>query len=89
MAAERLGRRAFGVEIDPVYVDVAIRRWLSVTKADAILAETGETYPEVARRRQSVTQSPSTPAAMPAEPNEEAALADADFSWVDLCGGAR
>jgi DNA modification methylase len=87
MAADRLGRRAFGVEIDPVYVDVAIRRWLSVTKADAILAETGETYAEVARRRQSASESPPAPAAIPAAPNAE--LADADFSWVDLCGGSR
>lgn len=52
MAAERLGRRAYGVEIDPIYVDVAIRRWLAITKADAILAQTGETYREVARRRE-------------------------------------
>jgi DNA modification methylase len=27
IAAERVGRRAFGLEIDPLYVDVAIRRW--------------------------------------------------------------
>lgn len=54
MAAEHLGRRAYGVEVDPAYVDVAIRRWLAVTKADAILGATGETYPEVAARRSRV-----------------------------------
>lgn len=88
MAAERLGRRAFGVEIDPVYVDVAICRWLSVTKADAILAETGETYAEVARRRQAVRESHPT-ASAPPELSPEPALAEEDSSWVDLCGGAR
>jgi DNA modification methylase len=36
IAAERLGRRCFGVELDPCYVDVAVRRWEGVTggKAD-------------------------------------------------------
>jgi DNA modification methylase len=27
IAAERTGRRCFGVELDPLYVDVAVRRW--------------------------------------------------------------
>lgn len=88
MAAERLGRRAFGVEIDPVYVDVAIRRWLSATKADGILAETGETYAEVARRRQAVRESRPT-ASAPPELSPEPAPAEEDSSWVDLCGGTR
>lgn len=88
MAAERLGRRAFGVEIDPVYVDVAIRRWLSLTKADAILAETGETYAEVARRRQAARENHPT-ASAPPELSPDPALAEEDSSWVDLCGGAR
>lgn len=88
MAAERLGRRACGVEIDPVYVDVAIRRWLSVTKADAVLAETGETYAEVARRRQATSD--TVPAiAAPSQPPPAPPLSEQDFSWIDLCGGAR
>ena len=33
LAAERVGRRAYGIEIDPLYVDVAIRRWQAATKA--------------------------------------------------------
>jgi DNA modification methylase len=48
LAAERIGRRAYGLEIDPVYVDVAIRRWQSFTKRDAILEATGQTFDEVA-----------------------------------------
>ena len=30
MAAEQIGRRAFCIEIDPRYVDVAIRRWQTI-----------------------------------------------------------
>jgi DNA modification methylase len=37
MAAEKLGRRGFGIEYDPAYVDVSIRRWQQYTKADAVL----------------------------------------------------
>ena len=33
VAAERVGRRAYGLEIDPLYVDVAVRRWQAYTEA--------------------------------------------------------
>jgi DNA modification methylase len=48
LAAERVGRRAYGLEIDPLYVDAAIRRWQSFTKRDAVLDATGQTFDEVA-----------------------------------------
>ncbi|MBR1293693.1 ParB N-terminal domain-containing protein [Bradyrhizobium ottawaense] len=51
LAAERVGRRAYGLEIDPLYVDVAIRRWQDVTKRDAILVATGQTFDEVTAAR--------------------------------------
>ncbi|WP_439401357.1 site-specific DNA-methyltransferase [Bradyrhizobium sp. DASA03068] len=51
LAAERVGRRAYGLEIDPLYVDTAIRRWQDVTKRDAILVATGQTFDEVAAER--------------------------------------
>jgi DNA modification methylase len=47
MAAERGGRRAYGLEIDPFYIDVAIRRWQAYTRRDAILKGIGETFDEV------------------------------------------
>ena len=47
LAAERIGRRAFGLEIDPLYVDVAVRRWQSFTGRDAVLEATGQTFNEV------------------------------------------
>jgi DNA modification methylase len=51
LAAERVGRRGYGLEIDPLYVDVAIRRWQDFTKKDAILKTTGQTFDEVAASR--------------------------------------
>jgi len=47
MAAERIGRRAFCLEIEPGYVDVAIRRWQQYTGKDAILESTGQTFEEL------------------------------------------
>lgn len=60
LAAERVGRRAYGMEIDPLYVDAAIRRWQDVTKRDAVLAATGETFEEVAAERAVATSESST-----------------------------
>jgi DNA modification methylase len=53
LAAERVGRRGYGLEIDPLYVDAAIRRWQDFTKRDAILKPTGQTFNEVATARSS------------------------------------
>jgi DNA modification methylase len=55
LAAERVGRTAYGIEIDPLYVDAAVRRWQDFTKRDAILASTGQTFNEAADRRSSQT----------------------------------
>jgi len=46
IACEEIGRRCFGVEIDPAYVDVAIRRWQKATGEDAVFLDTGETFDE-------------------------------------------
>lgn len=51
LAAENTGRRGFGIELEERYVDVAIRRWEQRTGRSAILAETGETFAQVAARR--------------------------------------
>jgi DNA modification methylase len=47
LAAERTGRRGYGLEIDPLYVDVAIRRWQDFTRKDAIRESDGRTFDEV------------------------------------------
>ena len=42
---------AYGLEIDPLYVDAAVKRWQEFTKRDAILKATGRTFDEVAAAR--------------------------------------
>jgi DNA modification methylase len=48
LAAERVGRHAFGVEIEPRFVDIAIRRWQAFTRKDAINLSTGKSFDETA-----------------------------------------
>jgi DNA modification methylase len=48
MAAERVGRVCCGIEIDPIYVDVAIRRWQKYTGEAALHARSGKRFNEVA-----------------------------------------
>lgn len=50
IAAERTGRKARALEIDPVYVDVAVRRWERLTGKSATLAS-GETFEEITEQR--------------------------------------
>jgi DNA modification methylase len=51
LAAERVGRRGYGLELDPRYVDAAIRRWQAYTRRDAVLKDSGETFDEVSAVR--------------------------------------
>jgi DNA modification methylase len=44
LAAQRVGRICYGIEIDPLYVDVAIRRWQRHTGEQAVHASTGKTF---------------------------------------------
>jgi DNA modification methylase len=48
MAAERVGRHARALELEPRFVDVAIRRWQAFTRRDALHAESGLTFDEIA-----------------------------------------
>ncbi len=50
MAAEETGRICCSVEIDPLYVDVAVRRWQEKTGRCAVCSETGETFDDRAKR---------------------------------------
>lgn len=52
LACEDTGRRGRGIELDPYYVDVAIRRWQAFSGLKAIHAEAEETFDTVAERRQ-------------------------------------
>lgn len=44
LAAETTGRIAYGMELEPRYVDTAIRRWQRKTGQSAVHAVTGETF---------------------------------------------
>jgi DNA modification methylase len=51
IAAERTGRRGYGIEIDPAYCDVAVRRLHAVCGLEAVLEETGQRFAEVEAER--------------------------------------
>ena len=44
LAAEHTGRKARLIELDPAYVDVAVRRWQLMTGQEAVHAATGEAW---------------------------------------------
>jgi hypothetical protein len=48
IAAESTGRICFGVEIDPTYVDVAIRRWQAFSGQRATRERDGFSFDEAA-----------------------------------------
>lgn len=50
LAAERTGRRGYGVELDPVYVDTAIERWQRLTGGKAH-NQFGETFEFIKSKR--------------------------------------
>jgi DNA modification methylase len=47
MAAERVGRRGYGLELDPLYVDTIIRRWQAHSGDVARHASTGQSFAEI------------------------------------------
>ena len=51
VAAERTGRRGYGIELDPRYCDVIIRRLAKVAGLEATHAETGRTFAEIEAER--------------------------------------
>jgi len=51
IAAEKTGRRGYGIELDPRYCDVIVKRMTGAFKVEAILTETGKTFNETERQR--------------------------------------
>jgi DNA modification methylase len=51
LAAERTGRIARCMDIDPLYVDVAVRRWQQFTGQDAVHAESGLTFADASETK--------------------------------------
>lgn len=52
VAAHKTGRRGYGIELDPLYCDVILKRLTKIAKIEAVLSATGQTFSEVARERQ-------------------------------------
>jgi DNA modification methylase len=50
IAAQETGRVCCGVELDSLYVDVAIRRWQNITGCEAINLDSGDTFNRIAQR---------------------------------------
>jgi DNA modification methylase len=63
IAAETTGRVCLGIEIDPLYVDVAIRRWQAFTGQKATLLSDGRSFDLIAAER--------IPGPEPAEPKSD------------------
>jgi len=51
IAAETVGRSCLAMELDPAYVDVAVRRWEAFTGSKGTLEGTGAMFDEVALQR--------------------------------------
>jgi DNA modification methylase len=51
IAAEQSARTCFGLEIDPKYVDVIVRRWQNFTGEKAILSGIKRTFDEIEAER--------------------------------------
>lgn len=47
IAAERTGRRCFGLELDPIYVDTVVRRWQAYSGGQARDAASDKTFDEL------------------------------------------
>ena len=52
IAADKTGRVCRGLEFDPLYVDVIVRRYEGASSQAAVLGETGESFRELSARRE-------------------------------------
>lgn len=62
LAAERTGRIARVIELDPLYVDVAVRRWEQTTGIPARHADSQMCFEELAAKRGLASSAVSAPA---------------------------
>jgi hypothetical protein len=70
LAAEQTGRTARVIELDPLYVDVAIRRWQKVTGVSARHTETGRTFADVEALHDVSSPSPTRSIRTPRKVNQ-------------------
>ena len=81
IAAERTGRRAVLLEIDPAYVDVIVRRWQDITGEVAVLDGEDRTFDDVAARRSASNAA--------AAADQSASVAPASGRTMESTGGDR
>jgi DNA modification methylase len=60
IACEKEGRICYGIDIDPKYVDVIVRRWQDFTGKQATLDGDGRTFDEIAAERTGVVSAGRT-----------------------------
>jgi DNA modification methylase len=58
LAAEKVGRMGFGIEYEPGYADIAIKRWQRSTKLEATLADDGRSFEEICAARSNANDAP-------------------------------
>jgi ParB-like chromosome segregation protein Spo0J len=52
IAAQKVGRRCYGIEIDPTFTDLTIERWRSFTGLRAVHEGSGKSFDELAHERE-------------------------------------
>jgi DNA modification methylase len=52
IAAEQTGRCCYAIELNPAYVDVAVKRWQDFTGQEATLEATSETFGQMTTKRE-------------------------------------
>jgi DNA modification methylase len=62
IAAHRAGRRAYGLEIDPAYVDIALRRFRALTGTEPVHTDTGVTLMQLESEEQNAADVRPEPA---------------------------
>jgi DNA modification methylase len=70
IAAEKTGRHARGLEIDPKYVDVAVRRWQTFTGKSVVRDGTTTSFEEIAEQRTNRPMIVSAPQPETQEPKD-------------------
>jgi DNA modification methylase len=65
IGAEKTGRIGLGIELDPKYVDVAVRRWQRLTGQHATHAVTGQTFEQHAQEHRPCVPPAVIPTASP------------------------
>lgn len=90
IAAEQLGRRCRALEVEPRYVDVAVRRWQDLTGQAARLQSDGRTWEEVARaRRVKIKPCPPAPSKPVVIPDAAASSRSATASCTPPSTGGK